>query len=154
MNRNAFTLIEVLVSVTILAVVATGLFQIALNSKNNFTFLEQKAQFDRMSSIPIMHNDPKYHHSEKPLYEFLRTEYEITEDQVRQYLKKEKVAYSQEEYAKFSPFSQEENSDEEISPFEEDETAPAIATDLTLTFEKITIHNKHHSTYVYKIEMK
>ncbi len=149
MNRNAFTLIEVLVSVAILAVVATGLFQISLNSKNNFSFLEEKAKFDRLSSIPIMHNNPKYHHKEKTLFDFLREDYEIKEDKIRQYLKKEKMAYEQKEFTKFSPFSEEEESD--AAPFEE-KTTSSMEFDLTLVFDKIVISNKHQSTYVYKIK--
>jgi len=157
MNRNAFTLIEVLVSVAILAVVATGLFQISMNSKNNFAFLEQKARFDRLSSIPIMHNDEKYHHKEKTLFDFLRTDYTIKEDKVRQFLKKEKVAYEEEEYAKFSPFADgSDDTDEETSLFsgEEEDARQAQAADITLIFDKITISNNHNSTYVYKIKIQ
>lgn len=140
MNRKAFTLIEVLISVAILAVVATGLFQISFNSKNNFEFLEHKARFDRLSSIPIIHNDAKYHHKEKALYEFLRADYEIKEDEVRKFLKQKKVQYSQEEYARFSPMSEEET-----------DSSPEM--DLTLLFDKITISGKHQSTYVYKLKI-
>ncbi len=152
MNRNGFTLIEVLVSVAILAVVATGLFQIALNSKNNFAFLEQKAQFDRIASIPIMHNDPKYHHQEKSLYEFLREDYDIRQDDVRKALKERKVQYTQEEYARFS-LAQELGDTQERGQDENDlQSLPAM--DMTLLFDKITIYDKHHSTYVYRLESR
>lgn len=154
MNRNGFTLIEVLVSVAILAVVATGLFQIALNSKNNFAFLEQKAQFDRVASIPIMHNDPKYHHQEKNLYEFLRNDYDIKRDEIRKALKERKVHYSQEEYARFSLAEEMGDTDESSESSEDDNANPQSlsAMDMTLLFDKITIYDKHHSTYVYRLE--
>jgi prepilin-type N-terminal cleavage/methylation domain-containing protein len=148
MSRRAFTLIEVLVSVAILAVVATGLLQISTNSKNNFAFLLQKAQFDRKSSIPIMHNDPKYHHSEKDLYEFLRDDYTIKEDEVRKMLKKTKILYTQEEYATFSPFADEES---DQASDEKDATQQNVM-DMTLIFDKITISDKHNATYVYKLQ--
>ena len=159
MNRNAFTLIEVLVSVAILAVVATGLFQISMNSKNNFAFLEQKARFDRLSSIPVMHNDEKYHHKEKTLFDFLRTDYEIKKDEVRKFLKKEKISYEEEEYTKFAPFAEGEDATDESSLFgnsEEDEesTSSSQAADITLIFDKITVSDKHNSTYVYKIKIQ
>ncbi len=146
MNRNAFTLIEVLVSVAILAVVATGLFQISLNSKNNFEFLYNKAEFDRKSSIALIHNNPRYHHKEKEFYEFLRDSYDIKEDEVRQYLKKEKVSYSQEEYTSFSPLG--ENSSD-LNQYQN-----PMAQSITLIFNKIIISNKNQSTYAYKIDIK
>jgi prepilin-type N-terminal cleavage/methylation domain-containing protein len=148
MHRSGFTLIEVLVSVAILAVVATGLFQISTNSKNNFAFLVQKAQFDRLSSIPIMHNDPKYHHSEKDLYEYLRDAYDIREDAIRKTLKKRKVLYTQEEYATFSPFAEEK----ERESGDEEESMQQSVMDMTLLFDKITISDKEHATYVYKLQ--
>ena len=146
MNRNAFTLIEVLVSVAILAVVATGLFQISLNSKNNFEFLYNKAGFDRKSSIALMHNNQKYHHKEKEFYEFLRDSYDIKEDDVRQYLKKEKVSYSQEEYISFSPMGENSN---DLNQYQN-----PMAQSITLVFNKIIISNKNQSTYAYKIDIK
>lgn len=149
MNRSAFTLIEVLVSVAILAVVATGLLQIATNSKNNFAFLLEKAQFDRISSIPIMHNDPKYNHSEKNLYEFLRSDYDIKEDDVRKTLKKMKVRYAQEEYVTFSPFA---DADEQQEADGEEASMQQSVMDMTLIFDKITVSDKHHATYVYKLQ--
>jgi len=155
MNRNAFTLIEVLVSVAILAVVATGLFQISMNSKNNFAFLEQKARFDRLGSIPIMHNDEKYHHKEKTLFDFLRADYEIKKDEVRQFLKKEKISYEEEEYSKFAPFAESgDTTDENLFADEEEDTSSSQAADITLIFDKITVSDKHNSTYVYKIKIQ
>ncbi len=155
MNRNAFTLIEVLVSVAILAVVATGLFQIAINSKNNFTFLANKAQFDRLASIPVTHNDPKYHRTEKSLYDFLREDYMIKEDKVIRFLKQKKISYEQENYATFAPFSQ-ENSAQTDKTLEEPSSDNLLeqGMELTLQFDKITISDKHHATYVYKVQLQ
>ncbi len=146
MSRSAFTLIEVLVSVAILAVVATGLFQISLNGKNNFEFLYEKAKFDRKSSIALMHNNPKYHHKEKEFYEFLRDGYDIKDDEIRQYLKKEKVSYSQEEYTTFSPLGE---YDGDLT-----QNQNPLAQSVTLIFNKIVVSNKNQSTYAYKIEIK
>ncbi len=156
MNRNAFTLIEVLVSVAILAVVATGLFQIAINSKNNFTFLANKAQFDRLASIPVTHNDPKYHRTEKSLYDFLRDDYMIKEDKVIRFLKQKKIAYEQENYTTFAPFS-EEDTTKQTEDSEQNQNSDNLleqGIDLTLQFDKITISDKHHSTYVYKVQLQ
>ncbi len=152
MNSKAFTLIEVLVSITILAVVATGLFKISLNSKANFEYLYKKSQFDRLSSIAFMHNDQKFHHKEKSLYDFLRESYTIKDDEIRQYFKKIKVSYSQEEYSTLSlgDSSDTENIDETNSQDQEGDIIPNI----TFVFDKITISNKNQSTYAYKIYMR
>ncbi len=152
MNSKAFTLIEVLVSITILAVVATGLFKISLNSKANFEYLYKKSQFDRLSSIAFMHNDQKFHHKEKSLYDFLRESYTIKDDDIRQYFKKIKVSYSQEEYSTLSlgDSSDTENIDETNSQDQEGDIIPNI----TFVFDKITISNKNQSTYAYKIYMR
>ena len=152
MNRSAFTLIEVLVSVTILAVVATGLFQISINSKNNFSFLKQKAEFDRIASIPIMHNNPKYNHTQKNLFEFIRNDYEIKEDEIRKTLKALKINYTQEEYATFSPFSEDSAQIENNIDTEENDMQTGM--DMTLIFDKITIYDKHNSTFIYKLQLK
>ncbi len=152
MNSKAFTLIEVLVSITILAVVATGLFKISLNSKANFAYLYKKSQFDRLSSIAFMHNDQKFHHKEKSLYDFVRDNYTIKDDEIRQYLKKNKISYSQEEYSTLSlgDNSDTENTNETNSQDQEGDIIPNI----TFVFDKITISNKNQSTYAYKIYMR
>ncbi len=152
MNNKAFTLIEVLVSITILAVVATGLFKISLNSKANFAYLYKKSQFDRLSSIAFMHNNQKYHHKEKSLYDFVRDSYTIKDDEIRQYLKKDKISYSQEEYSTLSlgEGNDQQTDDETPSPKTKGDTIPNI----TFVFDKITISNKNQSTYAYKIYMR
>jgi len=156
MNRSAFTLIEVLVSVAILAVVATGLFQISLNSKNNFDYLNHKATFDRLSAIGFMHNDQKHHHKQKNLYEFLRYDYTIKDDAIRTHLKKLKVSYTQEEYSTFSPLGDIAEKIDDSNTFEQttENNNENIAQSITFVFDKITIADKYNSTYAYKIYMR
>ena len=148
MNRSGFTLVEVLISVAILAAVATGLLQIATNSKANFSYLMSKASFDRIASIPIMHNNLKYHHAEKNLYEFLRNDYAIKEDEIRKALKKIKVAYTQEEFTIFAPLSEDNVTQSENTK----NLAHDTTISLRLIFDKITIFDKHNATYVYKLQ--
>lgn len=150
MNRSAFTLIEVLVSITILAVVATGLFKISMNSKDNFAYLHEKSKFDRLSSIAFMHNNQKYHHKEKELYDFLRRDYNIKDDDIRQYLKKHILTYTQEEYSTLSLGDTSSQDEADSADMQDEQTIP----DITFVFDKITISNKHQSTYAYKIYMR
>jgi len=142
MNKKAFTLIEVLVSVVILSTVAVLLFEISTNSKNSFSYLSQKASFTTLSSLPLMHNNPKYHNSDKTLYEYIRYDFDIKDDDLRKYLKEKKIHYRQEEFADFSPLNE---SDEEMEQ----------GTDgFTILFDKIQISNKQQSTFLYKIDIK
>ena len=89
--RNGFTLIEVLVSVVILSVVAVGLFDVSSKGKQNYMFLKEKTEFDRLSSLALMHNDQKHHGKDKTLYDFVRYDYKIDDDDLRKYLKSKKT---------------------------------------------------------------
>jgi len=89
-----------------------------------------------------MHNNPKYHNSDKTLYEYIRYDFDIKDDDLRKYLKEKKIHYRQEEFADFSPLNE---SDEEMEQ----------GTDgFTILFDKIQISNKQQSTFLYKIDIK
>ena len=150
MNKKAFTLIEVLVSVVILSTVAVLLFEISTNSKNSFSYLSEKASFTTLSSLPLMHNDPKYHNSDKTLFEYIRYDFDIKDDELRKYLKEKKIHYMQEEFATFSPLS--EGDDEVVKETSEDKEQNMM--DFTIMFDKIQISDKQQSTFVYKVDIK
>jgi prepilin-type N-terminal cleavage/methylation domain-containing protein len=145
---NAFTLIEVLVSVMILAVVGTGLLQISSNSKHNFIFLKEKSKFDRLASIAFIHNNQKYHHKNMTLYDFIRDDYEKIDDDLRKYLKTFKVKYNHEEISTFKPLG--ESTDEEKNQPEDLEN-PQNQIDLTIIYEKISVQKDKNAAYAYKV---
>ncbi len=142
MNKKAFTLIEVLVSVVILSTVAVMLFEISTNSKSNFSFLSKKGDFTTLSSIPLMHNDQALHNSEKNLYEFIRDDYDIKDDELRKYLKEQKVHYDHAEFSTFEPLGSSE--DEDVNQ----------SINFTVVFDKIFVGNRENSTFVYKIYIR
>jgi len=150
MNKKAFTLIEVLVSVVILSTVAVLLFEISTNSKNSFSYLSQKASFTTLSSLPLMHNNPKYHNSDKTLFNYIRDEYEIKDDDLRRYLKERKIHYTQEEFTAFSPFSDGDNDAIKDTTEEKEQNM----MDFTIIFDKIQIGGKQQSTFAYKIDIQ
>jgi prepilin-type N-terminal cleavage/methylation domain-containing protein len=148
MNRKAFTLIEVLVSVVILSTVAVLLFEISTNSKNNFSFLSKKADFASIASIPLMHSSQKYNNSDKTLYEYIRYDYDIKDDDLRKYLKEKKLHLDYEdEFATFSPLSEEAGASADI-------TEDGDIMDFTIVFDKVTVSDKKQSTFAYKIYIK
>ncbi len=144
---KGFTLIEVLVSVMILAVVGTGLLQISTNSKHNFIFLKEKSKFDRLASIAFTHNNQKYHHKEMTLYDFIRDDYDKIDDDLRKYLKTFKVKYNHEEVSTFSPLGA--NMDEKSQSEETDTLESPI--DLTIIYEKISLQKDKNAAYAYKV---
>jgi len=144
---KAFTLIEVLVSVMILAVVGTGLLQISTNSKQNFMFLKEKSNFDRLASIAFIHNDQKYHHKDMTLYDFIKDDYDNVEDELRQYLKEIKVTYNHEEVSTFNPL--EGSIDDQNQSQDQEDMQSGI--NLTIVYDKITISKEKNAAYAYKV---
>ena len=148
MNKKAFTLIEVLVSVVILSTVAVLLFEISTNSKNNFSFLSQKANFTTLASLPLMHSSQKFNNSDKKLYEYIRYDYDIKDDELRKYLKEKKVHLDYEdEFATFSPLSEDTGGSMDIA---ED----GDMMDFTIVFDKVLVREKKQSTFAYKIYIR
>ncbi len=142
---RAFTLIEVLISVVILAVVGTGLLQISINSKQNFAFLKQKSKFAYISSIAFMHNNQKYHNKDMTLYDFLEDDYVGIDDDLRKYLKEYKVHYYHEEYDRYSPFGDTNQTQAQNQTDDEEQL------DLTIVFDKIEVIHDKDSAFAYKI---
>ena len=142
MNKRAFTLIEVLVSVLILSTVAVMLFQISINSKSNFSYLSKKGDFTTLSSLALMHNDQSLHNSQRTLYDFIRDDYDIKDDELRKYLKEQKVHYEHEEFSTFEPLGSSGDKDTNES------------INFTIVFDKIFVKNKENSTFVYKIYVR
>ncbi len=155
-TKKAFTLIEVLVSVVILSVVAVGLFDVSSKGKQNYIFLKEKTEFDRLSSLAFINNNQKYHNKDKTLYDFIRYDYNIDDDDLRTYLKSKKVNYTHKEVSTFKPLEDKEGKEFKEEQAEENPDAAANQDffTLTLVYEKITISDKHNSTYAYKIYLK
>ncbi len=140
MSKKGFTLIEVLVAVVILSSVAVLLFEINTNSKNSFSFLRKKSDFIMLSSLPIMHSNYKYHNKSMSIYEFIKDQYDIKDNDLIDYLKREEVHFSYKEFSSFSPLG-EGTLDSEMPNFQ-------------IVFDKVEVYNKTQSSWVYKIYMR
>lgn len=144
---KAFTLIEVLVSVMILAYVGTGLLQISSNSKHNFMFLKNKSEFDRLASIAFIHNDQKFHHKDVTLFDFIKDDYTNIDDELRKYLKEIKVNYNHEEVSTLNPL--EGSIDDQNHSNEQDNMQSGL--NLTIVYDKITIRKDKNVAFAYKV---
>jgi len=146
-TTKAFTLIEVLVSVMILAYVGTGLLQISSNSKHNFMFLKNKSEFDRLASIAFIHNDQKFHHKDVTLFDFIKDDYTNIDDELRKYLKEIKVNYNHEEVSTLNPL--EGSIDDQNHSNEQDNMQSGL--NLTIFYDKITIRKDKNVAFAYKV---
>ena len=140
MTKSAFTLVEVLISVVILAVVGTGLLQISSNYKKNFEFLKRKSKLAYLSSIPFTHNDQKYHNSDKTLYQFIEDSYTDIDDDLRRYLDEYKVHYEDEEISSISTSNDSNSSDDTQDQ-----------NNFEIIFNKITITHNKDVDFAYKV---
>ncbi len=145
-QSKGFTLIEVLVSVAILAVVATALLQINSNSKQNFSYLKQRIDFEQKSSLASIHNDPKLHNKDLELYDFVKESYPTLSESLRKELKKYKIHYEQEAgFATISP------QDQNKSSIDLTNERTSSAENISLIFDKITITHLKNSSTLFKI---
>jgi len=128
-SKNAFTLIEVLISVIILATIATYLFQMSINSKTNYKKLNIKKEWENITTTLIQQ---KKQNSNTNLYEKLRRDYNITNFDLRNSLKKLKLKKDIVPYSKIK--------------------IPG-ADEIYFNIEKINIYNKEYSTNLFSISM-
>jgi len=128
-SKNAFTLIEVLISVIILATIATYLFQMSINSKTNYKKLNIKKEWENITTTLIQQ---KKQNSNTNLYEKLRRDYNITNFDLRNSLKKLKLKKDIVPYSKIK--------------------IPG-AGEIYFNIEKINIYNKEYSTNLFSISM-
>ncbi len=144
-SKKAFTLIEVLISVTLLAVAASALLQIASNSKQNFEFTKERVFFDEIVSIPLTHRNKKYHKTSKNLYEYLYREYNLSNDEIIHFLKKKKISYEQKNYSVIKPFESNETNEEENK-----NQTPSF----TINVDQITIFDKKNSFKTFTVYLQ
>ena len=88
--RQAFTLMEILISVIIITVVAFSLLEIYSQNRSFAVYINQRPLISLTSTLYNFVDLEKYDKSEKDVYELIRNDFDIKNDSVRQYLKKVK----------------------------------------------------------------
>ena len=126
-KSKGFSLIEVLVAVIILSSVATALFEISFNSKNNFVRYQKRINFETLASIPLFLQN----NSNTNLYEQIKQNYKIKDDELRKILKETKL---QKQVKQFSTIK--------------------ITDDFALQIPQVQIYGKKGSTIYYGISIK
>lgn len=95
--RKAFTLVEVLIAAVLVSVVVVGLFQSSQNNLLLIDFAKKKEATNEIFSLILLNENEEWNRSEKDLYEFIKDKFDIKNDDLKTYLKNQKVLYSQEE---------------------------------------------------------
>lgn len=95
--RKAFTLVEVLIAAVLVSVVVIGLFQSSQNNLLLIDFAKKKEATNEIFSLILLNENEEWNRSEKDLYEFVKDKFDIKNDDLKTYLKNQKVLYSQEE---------------------------------------------------------
>ncbi len=140
-------MIEVLISVTILALIGAVLIQIASNNKQNFQTLINKTEFDEIVSIPLTHRNKIYHKTTKDLYTYLYKDYNLTNDDIIKYFKSKKVSYQQKNFSIIKPFESNESED----MVEENQNKEQS---ITINVDKILIFNKENSFTAFTVNLQ
>jgi prepilin-type N-terminal cleavage/methylation domain-containing protein len=129
-SKKAFTLIEVLVSISILVVISMYLLKINIDSKTNYHKLKDKNTWEDITTSIIIYK--KDYIDTTNLYEYLKSKYVIKSFEVRQSLKNIKF---QQKINKFSTI--------QIS-----HEAPYY-----IGINKIDTYNKNINSNTYNIEL-
>jgi len=143
--HRAFTIVEVLISVVILALVGTALLK---NAGMNLDFLKKisnKEEAIDMMTIIASHRNPDFNHLQKSLYDFLAKEYLLDDNDLQKLLREKKIKY-QESPIKIS-LPTLEGFDEE----DKEEQHPQNPIDIQLV--KLSATSKSFGDYLYILEL-
>ncbi len=88
MNKKAFTLIEVIVSVIIVSIVVMGAMQLQEQNSDMSTYLLNRSNSELDNSLFLTKNIEKYSKDEKNAYDILVEDFSIKELESRDILKK------------------------------------------------------------------
>lgn len=95
LTKNSFTLIEILVSVVIIAVVYAGLLQLGINQGKMISFLDKKSLSPLLLSFVSNHYDKKQSELEKNFLDEIQKIYYIPDTSLKDMLRPLKFEYKQ-----------------------------------------------------------
>jgi prepilin-type N-terminal cleavage/methylation domain-containing protein len=115
--KKAFTIIEVMIAVVILALVGTALLKNAGSGLDFVRKISQKENAIDSLSIAVAERNPNFNHLKKSLYDFVEREFLIDDITLMKILKKKKFLYKENEVKISMPtlegFSQQFGEEEE-----------------------------------------
>ncbi|WP_156928236.1 hypothetical protein [Sulfurospirillum arcachonense] len=113
-NKKAFVLIEIIVSVVLLSIAGTALFKASANQKKLYSITSKKTDFLRYTSLVLNKHSTDLHNKDINLYDFSKSAYSIKNDNLIKILKNTKVHYSQKNQTLLSYGDTKENNSIDI----------------------------------------
>lgn len=110
MNKKGFILIEIIISVILLSFAGIALLKINSNQKKIYGIASHKLEFSKYISLLSNRHSNSLHNKELELYELIKSEYNLQDDELIKILKDKKVKYSQK-YRSMISMNQEESED-------------------------------------------
>ena len=142
--HRAFTIVEVLISVVILALVGTALLK---NAGMNLDFLKKISRKEKavdVMTIVASHRNPEFNHLQKSLYDFLAKEYLLDDNDLQKILRDTKVKY-QETPIKISLPT--------LEGFDEEDQEQQPQNPIDIQFVKLSAVSKSFGDYLYILEL-
>ena len=142
--HKAFTIVEVLISVVILALVGTALLK---NAGMNLDFLKKissKEEAVDVMTIVASHRNPDFKHLQKSLYDFLAKEYLLDDNDLQKLLRETKIKY-QETPIKISLPT--------LEGFDEEDQEEQPQNPIDIQFVKLSANSKSFGDYLYILEL-
>ena len=151
--RKGFTLVEILISATLISVVALALLQVSGNNTKMLDFIHKKSRITLLPSMFISHATENDHNSKLYLYDTLRKTYSgINNDDVIAMLKEYNPLYREEIISTIDlSENDEEIVDDEYDYYDDEEQDE---NPLIITISKITLSLKNQSAYLYKMSLE
>ena len=94
--RRGFTLIEIMIAVTITSIVGMALLSMNNSTMHLFSTIKNRSNMAESLSIVGLHGDVKFNHTDKSLYDILDKRYTIINDEARGYLEAVKYSYNEQ----------------------------------------------------------
>ncbi len=142
--HRAFTIVEVLISVVILALVGTVLLK---NAGMNLDFLKKissKEEAVDAMTIVASHRNPDFNHLQKSLYDFLAKEYLLDDNDLQKLLRDTKIKYQEAPIKISLPI---------LEGFDEEDQEEQPQNPIDIQFVKLSAVSKSFGDYLYILEL-
>lgn len=95
--RKGFSLVEVIIATVIIAIVGISLLEMGTKNQKIDLYIDKKSSLSQYSSIISFHHKPDFNNLDKTLFDFIEKDYDIDHDEVKKFLKSEKISYKEQE---------------------------------------------------------
>ncbi len=149
--KKSFTILEVLISVVILALVGTALLKNADMNLDFFKKVSKKESAINIMTLIVSHRNLDFNHLKKSLYDFLAKEYIIDDNELQKVLRNTKVKYQEIPIKISLPTLQGFDEEHQGEHQKEQEEQPQNPIDIR--FVKLSATSKSFGDYLYILEL-